>query len=279
MIISSRPIIEKRWKMKFLPEPKPANDAAKNVGNDTENSESYPPESHTPFQSKYKKAVVATAIAVLIALAIALPLAMRSGETKSNHNNVLASKRGPLKGAMIASSLSDSLIFKQQSAFGNNQCPPGEGLWNFRLFTDDYAFETDWQLLSDGDVIASGPPEGYNYADQTLYLGNLCLPVGPYVLKMMDLEGDGICCTYGEGYWEVTVNGEVVLESGEDDDYDEIDYPFEVIEENVNEKPDSVRFTPWDELLDSEKTAAEGLGFTEATWSTYGVAEVEQFGW
>ncbi len=267
--------------MKFTSNIADPNDSSSDIENGTENTETNQSPSQPSFLSNYKKATTATAIALIIALATALPLSMKLGKTESNRSRShgLAPKHGPLKGAMITPSLSDSVIFKKQSIFGNNQCPPGEGLWNFRLFTDNYAFETEWQLLSKDNFIASGPPDGFNYADQTLYLGNLCLPVGPYVLKMMDLEGDGICCTYGEGYWEVKANGVVVLESGEDDDYEEIDYPFEITEVNVNETPDSVRFTPWGELFDTEKTAAEGLGFTEASWNTYGVAEVEQLGW
>lgn len=116
-----------------------------------------------------------------------------------------------------------------RSQFGANSCPAGKGLWNMVLITDWYGFETDWALYSNNNErIANGPPSPYNYEDSTKYQGNLCLPVGRYYMKWMDMVGDGICCTYGKGSWVVKVNGQVKLQSTEDDNYKEKDYYFRV---------------------------------------------------
>ena len=93
------------------------------------------------------------------------------------------------------------------------KCQQGEGYWTLQLTTDDYGFETKWALYADdGDIkVSSGPPEPYNYADNTNYFGVKCLPVGEYYMRWFDLFADGVCCDHGEGKWIVKVNGEVVL--------------------------------------------------------------------
>jgi len=122
---------------------------------------------------------------------------------------------------------------------GTNKCQAGEGLWNLQLTTDNYGFETKWALYSavDGDdndiKVSGGPPTPYNYADNTNYIGNTCLPVGNYYMRWNDLFADGVCCDHGEGKWIVKVNGEVVLENDPtDDSFTQKDFPFMVVEES-----------------------------------------------
>jgi len=114
----------------------------------------------------------------------------------------------------------------------SSSCPTGKGLWNLKLTTDWYAFETKWSLhkYNNDERIAYGPPESYNYEDTTTYTGNLCLPIGQYYIRWYDISSDGICCTYGEGSWIVTVNGKVVLKNNPNDDsFKQRDFPFEVV--------------------------------------------------
>jgi len=114
----------------------------------------------------------------------------------------------------------------------SSSCPTGQGLWNLKLTTDWYAFETKWSLhkYNNDERIAYGPPESYNYEDTTTYTGNLCLPIGQYYIRWYDLSSDGVCCTYGEGSWIVKVNGKVVLKNNPNDDsFQQRDFPFEVV--------------------------------------------------
>ena len=84
-------------------------------------------------------------------------------------------------------------------------------------------------------IVALGPPAGTNYERRTLYKGYLCLPVGNFVLRMKDLEGDGICCDFAEGYFTVKVNGIVVAENDPDNDsYTVQDFPFEITSSGVD---------------------------------------------
>lgn len=70
---------------------------------------------------------------------------------------------------------------------------------------DRYGNETTWQLLSDGDVIASGGPYAQLAGNGTQVQPsvNLCVPAGCYELRVFDSFGDGNCCAYGAGVIEV----------------------------------------------------------------------------
>ena len=73
------------------------------------------------------------------------------------------------------------------------------------IYTDTYNGETSWQISDLTSVVASGGdyPESF-----VLYQELLCLEDGCYTFTINDSFGDGICCAYGEGYYELIVNGE-----------------------------------------------------------------------
>ena len=120
---------------------------------------------------------------------------------------------------------------RQSSSSSSSSCPTGQGLWNLKLTTDWYGYETKWSLYSNNNErIAFGPPTGTNYEDTTTYQGILCLPIGQYYIRWYDISSDGICCTYGEGSWIVKVNGKVVLKNyPNDDSFKQRDFPFQVV--------------------------------------------------
>ena len=76
---------------------------------------------------------------------------------------------------------------------------------------DNYPGETTWDIKNGGGtVIASGGP--YSGAGSTV-VSDECLVDGCYDFTIYDSYGDGICCGYGNGSYEVT-NGATVLASG-----------------------------------------------------------------
>lgn len=213
------------------------------------------------FLLRHKKKTVALSLALVTAtaIAIAVHLSVKVGPTNSNSNNSSNVSTSKIKSdpfdntkhnfsGDISQFISTKEIFKKQSVYGNSQCDASRGLWNFELFTDDYPWETDWELLYVGrigyffadfgledSIVALGPPAGTNYERRTLYKGYLCLPVGNFVLRMKDLEGDGICCDFGEGYFTVKVNGNVVAKNDPDkDSYTVQDLPFEITSSGVD---------------------------------------------
>jgi hypothetical protein len=83
-----------------------------------------------------------------------------------------------------------------------------EDLLLIRILTDNWASETTWDLYEQGGgLIASGDPDDNN----TLYEWEILVePDKCYDFTIYDSFGDGICCAYGEGYYEIELNGELV---------------------------------------------------------------------
>jgi hypothetical protein len=73
------------------------------------------------------------------------------------------------------------------------------------ILTDNYPGETTWTLTdADGNLMMNGGPyanSGTEYSQQ----GTLCS--GCYTFTINDSYGDGICCGYGNGSFNVTVDG------------------------------------------------------------------------
>lgn len=91
---------------------------------------------------------------------------------------------------------------------------------------DDYPGETTWAITNDQttEVVASGGPYS-GLASGTVVTDTICLPDGCYTYTINDSYGDGICCGFGNGSYEVIVTGEGVVATGGDFDYTE-ETPF-----------------------------------------------------
>lgn len=90
----------------------------------------------------------------------------------------------------------------------NDQCV------NVRIRTDNYPGETTWALTNNcnGAEVATGGP----YSSQgTLYSERICLPdAAELSFQISDTWGDGICCGYGQGSYDVTYYGQNVASGG-----------------------------------------------------------------
>lgn len=80
------------------------------------------------------------------------------------------------------------------------------------VLTDNYPSETAWQITDGTGVVAEG---GAYTSANTSYETLVCLGNGCYTFTITDSWGDGICCSYGEGSYSVTVDGEQVQVGGE----------------------------------------------------------------
>jgi len=96
----------------------------------------------------------------------------------------------------------------------------------FNLTLDDYGSETTWELISDTDEIvdAGGP-----YSDGSngeLLAEAFCLLDGCYTIYVDDAYGDGICCDYGEGSFEILDSdaNQIGYSDGNFGNYDYIDF-------------------------------------------------------
>ncbi len=80
------------------------------------------------------------------------------------------------------------------------------------LTLDNYPEETSWEIRDGSTVIASGGTYG-SQPDGSTVIENVTLNDGCYDFIINDTYGDGICCSYGNGSYELTA-GSTILASG-----------------------------------------------------------------
>ena len=82
---------------------------------------------------------------------------------------------------------------------------------NIYILTDNYGSETSWDITnSDGNVVG----DGGGFDSDAENFSSVDLDDGDYTFTIYDSWGDGICCDFGEGYYEVTLDDGTVLASG-----------------------------------------------------------------
>jgi serine protease len=92
-------------------------------------------------------------------------------------------------------------------------CASGEIFVEIELQTDNYAEETSVALTrSDGTALVTGTALDSNraYAARRCVSANDC-----YTFTITDSEGDGICCEFGQGSFDVNVDGQRVGGGGD----------------------------------------------------------------
>lgn len=98
------------------------------------------------------------------------------------------------------------------------------------ILTDQFGGETSWEITDDmGNAVLTGPPGGVAYPGDTQIDEQYMLPPGTYTFTIFDAFGDGICCAYGNGEYEVTLDGVVIASGDGDFGADETSAPFEVM--------------------------------------------------
>jgi hypothetical protein len=92
-------------------------------------------------------------------------------------------------------------------------CSDPDAVITVQILTDNYGGETTWELVEqDCGVVASGGP----YPNNTLIEVNVDVcSTSCYDFTIFDSFGDGICCAYGEGFYNIYYNGELVGSGGE----------------------------------------------------------------
>jgi len=110
---------------------------------------------------------------------------------------------------------------------------PGQ-LVDINITLDNYGSETTWSVTDgNGAVLFTGGP----YADfsQGLVTSQVCLADGCYVFTIMDDYGDGICCNYGNGDFEVVDANGLVLVEGNGSFAASAEEPFCVLASGIRE--------------------------------------------
>src|SRR5690606_6144481 len=81
---------------------------------------------------------------------------------------------------------------------------------------DNYPEETSWEIYHVDDLvnpIANGGENG-GYADMTSITQLFCLDDGDYYFVIYDVYADGICCSYGNGSYELLNSSGTAIVSG-----------------------------------------------------------------
>ncbi|PHI20399.1 hypothetical protein CEQ90_08035 [Lewinellaceae bacterium SD302] len=81
------------------------------------------------------------------------------------------------------------------------------------ILTDNYPGETTWTITnSSGSVVASGGPYA---SSNTQYSETVCIVDGCFDFRINDSYGDGICCSYGVGNYNVSSGGTTLASGGQ----------------------------------------------------------------
>ena len=110
------------------------------------------------------------------------------------------------------------------------------------IVTDNYPVETTWTVSdASGSTVWSGGPYG---ASGTSYSETACLSTGCYTLTVNDSYGDGICCGYGQGSFELSSDGEVLVTGGEFGTTVSLDFCLEPTEVAGCTDPSAANYNP-----------------------------------
>jgi len=85
------------------------------------------------------------------------------------------------------------------------------------ITTDAFPEETSWALSNQCGGTDNSPsrPAGYYRNPSTSYEDEYCLPAARYKFTIQDSANDGICCAYGDGKYELLVDGVSQFSGGE----------------------------------------------------------------
>jgi lysyl endopeptidase len=107
-----------------------------------------------------------------------------------------------------------------------------------RLRTDGYPDETSWEIRTQGQlgtVVASG--DGYDQTNSLLTIP-VCLPSGCYTFTLFDDFGDGLCCEWGQGFFELlSPEGDLIGQGSQFEDEVSVNFclPFQTGPNSVDD--------------------------------------------
>jgi hypothetical protein len=106
-------------------------------------------------------------------------------------------------------------------------CADNLSLFELDLTTDQYAYETSWEVKDvSGDLVVTS---GQDYADSSTNYASFCLPDGEYTFTIFDSDNDGICCgVTGDGSYTVYNQKEQIGTGGSFTDLDTYDFVVDV---------------------------------------------------
>jgi hypothetical protein len=94
--------------------------------------------------------------------------------------------------------------------------PDGEGQYTgnnkimIEIHYDDYPSESGWTIRQSGGDYITGLCTGFFSTQDVIVANTVYVAAGAYIFEMTDNYGDGLCCGYGEGGFNIYVNDVIV---------------------------------------------------------------------
>lgn len=136
----------------------------------------------------------------------------------SDGHLMVATKREVNSHDFTGCALSDSAVPTRKPTRTPTVTPttsPGSPTCLFvNLVFDNYPADTSWKIEDQVDGLVLSQSPGYD-ASLTDISSRVCLPSGNYAFTIADQYGDGMCCQWGEGSYNVTTTkGDVIVLGG-----------------------------------------------------------------
>jgi trypsin len=102
---------------------------------------------------------------------------------------------------------------------------------------DDFPEETGWTLRDSAGTLIAGESTGSFSTESGTVSKTASVADGTYTFEITDAYGDGFCCSYGNGEFKITVNGEPVVTGSNGDFEGVIVKTFDVVGSNNGSAP------------------------------------------
>ena len=112
----------------------------------------------------------------------------------------------------IANGGGSDLDFYIEFSYTNRDLP---NAFEINIVTDDYPAETSWSLYTSSGGYIDGIVTGELTTAGLSYSWDIQLDDGDYVFTIYDAWGDGICCNYGSGLYNLSLNGDIIASGGQ----------------------------------------------------------------
>lgn len=120
---------------------------------------------------------------------------------------------GDQPGNVLRSNVSQASCLKSCAQIGQDGNHCDDISFKVQIKTDAYPSENQWTITnSENKIVLSGGPYSSRH---TVFTIDGCLPEGCYSFNIVDDYGDGMCCSYGEGYYQLIIEDQVEFEGGQ----------------------------------------------------------------